>query len=100
MRLLNPDFDLDLFFNALKRAEQSALLLDYDGTLAPFTAERSQAVPYAGVRERLNKLLHMSRTRLVIVSGRGIEEVLSLLSLEDSPEIYGLHGGQRRYNLR
>jgi len=97
MRLLNPDFDLDLFFNALRRAEQSALLLDYDGTLAPFKAERDQAVPYAGVRERLNKLLHLPQTRLIIVSGRGIEEILSLLSLEGSPEIYGLHGGERRH---
>jgi len=95
MRLLNPDFDLDLFFTALKRAEQSALLLDYDGTLAPFKAERDLAVPYAGVTERLNKLLHLPRTRLVIVSGRGIEEILSLLSLEKSPEIFGLHGGER-----
>lgn len=97
MRLLNPDFDLDLFFAALKRAKQSALLLDYDGTLAPFKAQRDQAVPYAGVRECLNKMLHISQTRLVIVSGRGIEEILSLLSLERSPEVYGLHGGERRH---
>jgi trehalose 6-phosphate phosphatase len=95
MRLLNPDFDLDLFFTSLNKAEQSALLLDYDGTLSPFKAERDQALPYAGIRERLNKLLHLQQTRLVIVSGRGIEEILSLLSLEDSPEIFGLHGGER-----
>lgn len=97
MRLLNPDFDLDQFFASLKKAKQSALLLDYDGTLAPFKAERDQAIPYSGVRERLNKLLRLPQTRLVIISGRGIEEILSLLSLDKSPEVFGLHGGEHLY---
>lgn len=96
MRLLNSDFDLDQFFLALSKSSQSVLFLDYDGTLAPFTPDRDKAVPYSGVRTRLNRLLGLSRTRLVMVTGRRSEELLPLLALTASPEIWGLHGGERR----
>lgn len=86
---------LDAFWRSLKEASQRALLLDYDGTLAPFREERNQAVPYPGVREELAALLVEGTTRLVIVSGRSIEDILPLLGLERPPEIWGCHGWER-----
>ena len=53
MQILKPGFDLERFFAALERAKTRALLLDYDGTLAPFRIERDQATPYPVVRELL-----------------------------------------------
>ena len=95
MRLLNPNFDLDKFFDDLGRAHNPALLLDYDGTLSPFRAERDQAVPYPGMTERLNSIIDGELTRLVIISGRRANEIADLLELKHQPEIWGSHGNER-----
>lgn len=71
------------------------LMLDYDGTLAPFVVLRDQAVPYPGVRAALADILAEGRTRLVIVSGRAIKDLKPLLGLERLPEIWGNHGWER-----
>ncbi len=95
MKRLNPKFDLESFFSQLQIAAQSALLLDYDGTLAPFQLQRDQAFPYPGVREMLSRLLHGGRTRIVIVSGRAIKDLIPILNLNKLPEIWGAHGMER-----
>jgi trehalose-phosphatase len=86
---------IDQFLKAVAKAPFSALLLDYDGTLAPFSVERDQAFPYAGVRELLQKILDMRRTRLIIVTGRDAREIWPLLCLQPPPEVWGAHGLQR-----
>ena len=86
---------LENFFPCLKTAPQGLLMLDYDGTLAPFRVERDQAFPYPGVREALKKIRHSGKTRLIIVTGRKIEDVLPLLGLTPPPEIWGSHGLER-----
>jgi trehalose 6-phosphate phosphatase len=95
VRALNPNGDLSRFFDRVGRAEQRALLLDYDGTLAPFRVERDQAVPYPGVREILEVILDAANTRAVIISGRGVRELIPLLELKSMPEIWGSHGRER-----
>ncbi len=72
------------------------LLLDYDGTLAPFREKRDQAFPYPGVAEVLQEIVGSGRTRVVIVSGRDANETIPLLGIEPIPEVWGLHGLQRR----
>ena len=72
-----------------------SLLLDYDGTLAPFRVDRFQARPWAGVRELLTCIQNQGRTRMVVVTGRPAAEILPLLSVEPTPEIWGLHGAER-----
>jgi trehalose 6-phosphate phosphatase len=83
---------LDQFWTDLAEAKQAALLLDYDGTLAPFRVKRAEAVPYPGVRERLTDIIKETATRLVIISGRSIDDLLPLLGLDPPPEIWGCHG--------
>lgn len=87
---------LEGFWYELAAAPASVLLLDYDGTLAPFRVERDQACPYPGVRKRLTALLEHTGTRVVIVSGRSVADLLPLLDLEPQPEIWGCHGWERR----
>lgn len=95
MRILDPTLDLSGFFARLADAPARALLLDYDGTLAPFRQDRHMAVPYPGVREALMALAEEGRTRLAIVSGRPAQVVPPLLGLAHPPEIWGSHGMER-----
>jgi trehalose 6-phosphate phosphatase len=86
---------LAAFWPRLQRHPAPVLLLDYDGTLAPFRVARDEAFPYPGVRQRLAALLGHSGTRLVIVSGRTVADLLPLLGMEPHPEIWGCHGWER-----
>jgi trehalose-phosphatase len=95
MRILSPDLDLERFFERVGRAGSRILLLDYDGTLAPFTTDRDRAFPYPGVRGILDAMLRASRTRVVLVSGRAVRDLVPLLGLEILPEIWGSHGNER-----
>jgi trehalose 6-phosphate phosphatase len=95
MRILNSNIDLPVFFRRVKKESQKALLIDYDGTLAPFQVERNRAFPYPGVREMLEKLVGVAGLRVVIVSGRWIKELKPLLKLKKQPEIWGSHGLER-----
>jgi trehalose 6-phosphate phosphatase len=95
MEVINARVNLNIFFNKLSLARMRALLLDYDGTLAPFRQERAKAVPYPGVREILSDLIARGKTRLVIISGRRIEDLIPLLHLKALPEIWGSHGLER-----
>ncbi len=95
MKTLVGSFDLQKYLSTLAQTEKSALILDYDGTLAPFRPERDLAVPYNGVAVRLARIMDSNRTRLVIVSGRRVQDVRALLPLDTFPEIWGCHGGER-----
>jgi len=79
----------------IAQAQVSALLLDYDGTLAPFSIDRRRAVPYPGVVPLLRAIVATGRTRLVIITGRSAPEVLPLLGMDLAPEVWGAHGLER-----
>jgi trehalose-phosphatase len=70
----------------------SLLMLDYDGTLAPFREDRMQALPWPGVAERLDRLSTMPSVHLALVTGRSARELASLLPMRHSVEIWGSHG--------
>lgn len=97
MQILRSGRDLETFFHSVARYPgQPLLLLDYDGTLAPFQKERDKAVPYPGVVDALTALQDVGRTRLVIVSGRSVQDLPRLLQLDTMPEIWGSHGWERQ----
>jgi len=95
--VLRPELQAQLtpFLQSVAQAPQAALLLDYDGTLAPFQQKRDEAFPYPGVLPLLQKIMITGRTRLVIISGRDATDVLPFLRLHPRPEIWGIHGLQR-----
>ena len=95
MQLINKDLDLSHFYQSIAIASHRILMLDYDGTLAPFTIERDKAYPYPGVREVLNDLVSSHRTRLVVISGRSVRDLVALLQLPRLPELFGSHGLER-----
>ena len=86
----------DLFFEQLHRVKKGLLMLDYDGTLAPFREDRSAAHPYPGVCQRLSQLAHDGRFRVVIISGRQLQDLKQLLrDVSPLPELWGSHGLER-----
>ena len=92
------------FRETLRAAPGRTLLLDYDGTLAPFQTDKMQAFPYPGVAEVLAKLYRRVDTQLVIVTGRPVADLPPLLPLAEHLELWGSHGRehvdlQRHYTL-
>ncbi len=96
MRALDSHWDRLRFWDHVRTAAARALLLDYDGTLAPFSADRDRAYPYAGVCEALARVLAAGGTRVAVVSGRAVRDVEPLLGLDPLPEIWGSHGLEHR----
>jgi trehalose-phosphatase len=84
------------FLQQISAAPESVLLLDYDGTLAPFHVDRSRAYPYHGVVSLLDGIMQCGRTRIVIISGRPVEELRALLTPISDLEMWGSHGLEHR----
>ncbi|GAB7079306.1 trehalose-phosphatase [Megalodesulfovibrio paquesii] len=72
------------------------LLLDYDGTLAPFVPQGLRARPYPGAAELVERLMQRPDLHLALVSGRPTELVASLMGIDPAPEIWGCHGLEHR----
>jgi len=83
---------LEEFIEKVAESERSALLLDYDGTLAPFSVDRQDALPYPGVVPTLREIMRSGHTRVVVVTGRSAHEVVPLLGIVPHPEVWGAHG--------
>jgi trehalose 6-phosphate phosphatase len=95
MDVLTPGLDLGRYLHGVAHAPERVLLLDYDGTLAPFRVRPELATPYPQVRHALNGIMRAGGTRVIIMSGRRAVELLPLLPLRERPEIWGLHGWER-----
>jgi len=90
--------EIEPFLKSVMGASRALLMLDYDGTLAPFRKLRHQAFPYPRVASLLQEIVQSSHTRVVIVSGRDTGEIVQLLGIQPCPELWGLHGLQRRHS--
>lgn len=95
MHILNPGFKLADFFARAREVQSRVLMLDYDGTLAPFHIKPTEALPYAGVVALLDMIQDAGHTRVVVVSGRKTQDLVPLLGLKRMPEIWGSHGWER-----
>ena len=89
------NINLHAFLRKVARSPRSALLLDYDGTLAPFRTQRHHAYPYPGVTDLVREIMETGRTRVAFVTGRRAHELLGLLGLSPAPEIWGTYGLER-----
>lgn len=93
---------LDNFFHCFSDGHRPLLLLDYDGTLAPFRVDRTKARPWTGVREAVARIQRQGRTRMVVITGRPAKEIGPLLRgyppvIDPMLEVWGLHGAERLY---
>jgi trehalose 6-phosphate phosphatase len=96
MRLLNPEFDLDRYFERVALARERLLMLDYDGTLAPFHVRPERALPYPGVGGLVSQIMRSRASRVIIVSGRALEDLRRVLGFLRGAEAWAAHGWQHR----
>lgn len=89
---------LNKFFRTFDGGGRLLLLLDYDGTLAPFRVDRFQARPWAGVRELLRRIQRQGRTRMAVITRRPAAEIAPMLMLH--PIDQDLSMGARPSNRR
>jgi trehalose-phosphatase len=82
------------FFRKVRTASKRLLILDYDGTLAPFTPQREAAFPFPGIREALHDIHSAEHTRIAILSGRPVYELSALLN-GMRIEMWGNYGLER-----
>src|SRR5687768_5846931 len=88
---------LESFMDRVANARERVLMLDYDGTLAPFRVKPQDAQPYPGVLEALQRVRRRTSTRIVIVSGRAMASLDPLIERLPYDEAWACHGWQRRY---
>ncbi|MDP1836689.1 MAG: trehalose-phosphatase [Chlamydiales bacterium] len=86
------------FFDQLGDSNAAVLFLDFDGTLAPFHADPQQVDMYPGIAPRLDRLIQETGTRLIVVSGRPVDNLRTFMRLNTVPELWGCHGAERLVN--
>lgn len=91
---------LEDFLRSFSEGHQPLLLLDYDGTLAPFRVDRTKARPWTVVREALGRIQRQGKTLMVVITGRPAKEIAPLLRghppvIDPMLEVWGLHGAER-----
>jgi len=94
MKVLERHATYGPFLERLRSASSRVLLLDYDGTLAPFVVDRTLALPYPDVPPLIARIM-ATGTRVVLISGRPVRELLLLSGISPQPEIWGSHGLER-----
>jgi trehalose-phosphatase len=94
MKALERQDPYALFLDQLRSAAERVLLLDYDGTLAPFSVNRDHAFPYPEVPPLIGQIMALG-TRVILISGRPARELVSLSGIHPHPEIWGSHGMER-----
>ena len=91
------DGKLSYFLASVAAAPQSILLLDFDGTLAPFRKDPARVKPWSGVVTLLDAIQATGRTKLALVSGRPAQDVSAKLGLSVPTEVWGLHGAEHLF---
>lgn len=90
MKELAPPRTLNGFFSDLARARARLLVLDYDGTLAPFAMRREDAQLYPGIAPLLETAISRG-TEIAFITGRPARELAERLPFSGI-EIFGAHG--------
>ncbi len=79
-------------------ARHRLLMLDYDGTLAPFRMKRDEALPSPLALRALERLVREPHTTVAIVSGRPLHELEMLVGELEIP-LVGEHGWEEKFPM-
>ncbi|GGA86208.1 bifunctional alpha,alpha-trehalose-phosphate synthase (UDP-forming)/trehalose-phosphatase [Puia dinghuensis] len=72
---LLDDKVITLIHKRYERSHNRCLLLDYDGTLVPFSRIPSEAAPDNAVKELLSRLSSDAKNHVVVISGRDVSSL-------------------------
>jgi trehalose 6-phosphate phosphatase len=96
MQALSAKTALTDFMDRLSPVTESVLLVDYDGTLAPFQQDRDLAYPYPHVESILNAIHRCGNTRIIVITGRAIHDLQNLFRSLNNLEVWGAHGMEHK----
>lgn len=89
------------FFRYIGYTQKLALLLDYDGTLAPIAPHPDLATLPLETKHTLQRLSNMSDVYIAIISGRNVDNVKNMVSYPlTSKEPSHIWRQPRAYSLR
>lgn len=71
----------NLFFRYIGNTNKLALLLDYDGTLAPLAPRPDLAILPTETKNVLESLANMSEVYISIISGRNVHNVKDMVCI-------------------
>jgi trehalose 6-phosphate synthase/phosphatase len=71
---IQPDWQKELL-DDYSSASKRSILLDYDGTLAPFVDDPRMAIPTDRLKQQLSQLSNRDKNEVVIISGRNKEDI-------------------------
>jgi trehalose 6-phosphate phosphatase len=89
--------DVRYLNDALERLARTETLLvacDFDGTLAPIVANPADAVPHRASIDSLRSLAGMADTHVVVISGRGLDDLADHLGPHRNIRLIGSHGAE------
>jgi trehalose 6-phosphate phosphatase len=98
MKRTGPTSDIRLppgFWGTVAARSPRLLMLDYDGTLAPFRVAREEAWPLPAVAELLESVAAAPGSEVAILSGRPLDEQLRFLG-SLPVDLVGEHGWESR----
>ena len=78
----------------LARTETLLIACDFDGTLAPIVGNPSDAVPHRASINSLRAMAAMPDTDVVVISGRGLEDLGEHLGPHRNIRLIGSHGAE------
>ena len=88
----------ELIRRRLRRTRRLVLMLDFDGTLAPLRARRSQARLGSGVRRLLESFARRPNTAVYLISGRRLADLRRHARIAGA-RFLGLHGWESARGL-
>jgi len=81
----------DRFWSEMRTADSCLLMIDYDGTIAPFQINPALAYPFPGVIELLRKIQQLPGNLVAIISGRTLSELKNFVEI-DGIHYFGSYG--------
>ncbi len=87
-------FDPELFFKEVARAAERALIVNYDGVLAPLLSGQGPSVSVPTV-ELMHMIVRACNTHVSLMTAGGARELDSILSIGSGLDIWGRHGFER-----
>ena len=83
----------EIFFDAVKKAQNIILFLDYDGTLIPFKNNPNEVHTPNNVLQLIQKLSEKSSIKIVVITGRSLNDIKHLISINriSFAAVHGIH---------
>ena len=95
MKVIDRQITYGPFLEQLRSAPARILLLDYDGTLAPFCVDRSLAFPYPEVPPLIVRIMNEGDSGGADQRAPGAGNYCCSAESRPQPEIWGSHGLER-----